>query len=178
MCAVCSVASVVSDSLWPYGLSLARLLCPWDSPGKNTGVSCHFLLQGIFPIKGSNQCLLCLLNWQASSLPREPPGKPSETTELSTKVGFCSGHSWLQKQTHTQAHQLCTRLQSHTCVSAGSLLCEGPVWLALTGRLGEHCRRGFSRGEDMHPDQPLNGRLHSKSFRAEDTMLTLSIKFN
>ena len=27
----------------------ARLLCPWDSPGKNTGVVCHFLLQGIFP---------------------------------------------------------------------------------------------------------------------------------
>ena len=32
----------------------ARLLCPWGSPGKNTGVSCHFLLQGIFPIQGSN----------------------------------------------------------------------------------------------------------------------------
>ena len=29
-------------------------LCPWDSPGKNTGVGCHFLLQGIFPIQGSN----------------------------------------------------------------------------------------------------------------------------
>ena len=30
-----------------------RFLCPWDSPGKNTGVGCHFLLQGIFPIQGS-----------------------------------------------------------------------------------------------------------------------------
>ena len=30
------------------------LLCPWDSPGKNTGVSCHALLQGIFPTQGSN----------------------------------------------------------------------------------------------------------------------------
>ena len=39
--------SVMSDSLRPYGLQLARLLHPWDSPGKNTGVSCHFLLQGI-----------------------------------------------------------------------------------------------------------------------------------
>ena len=35
-----------------------RLLCPWDSPGKNTGVSCHFLLQGIFPTQGSNPGLL------------------------------------------------------------------------------------------------------------------------
>ena len=46
--------SVVSDSLWPHGLWPTRLLRPWDSPGKNTGVGCHFLLQGIFPTKGSN----------------------------------------------------------------------------------------------------------------------------
>ena len=39
--------SVVSDSAWPYGLWPARLLCPWDSPGKNTGVDCHALLQWI-----------------------------------------------------------------------------------------------------------------------------------
>ena len=36
---------VTSNSLWPHGLQPARLLCPWDSPGKNTGVGCHFLLQ-------------------------------------------------------------------------------------------------------------------------------------
>ena len=35
----------------------ARLLCPWDSPGKNTGVGCHALLQGIFPTRGSNPSL-------------------------------------------------------------------------------------------------------------------------
>ena len=46
--------SVVSDSLWPHGLQPARLLCPWDSPGKNTGVDSHDLLQGIFPTQGSN----------------------------------------------------------------------------------------------------------------------------
>ena len=39
----------------------ARLLCPWDSPGKNTGVGCRALLQGIFPTQGSNSCLLQLL---------------------------------------------------------------------------------------------------------------------
>ena len=37
--------SVVSDSLRPHGLQPTRLLCPWDSLGKNTGVGCHFLLQ-------------------------------------------------------------------------------------------------------------------------------------
>ena len=36
----------------------ARLLCPWDSSGKNTGVSCHSLLQGIFLTQGANSCLL------------------------------------------------------------------------------------------------------------------------
>ena len=37
--------SVVSDSLRPHGLQSTRLLRPWDSPGKSTGVGCLFLLQ-------------------------------------------------------------------------------------------------------------------------------------
>ena len=45
--------------LCPHGLWPARLLCPWDSPGKNTGVGCHALLQGIFPTQGPNAGLLC-----------------------------------------------------------------------------------------------------------------------
>ena len=55
----CSVSRpVVSDSLRPHGLWPARLLCPWDSPGKNTGEGGHSLLQGIFPTQGSNPGLL------------------------------------------------------------------------------------------------------------------------
>ena len=49
-----------------------RLLCPWNSPGEYTGVSCHSLLQGIFPTQRSNPGLL---HWKADSLPSEPPGK-------------------------------------------------------------------------------------------------------
>ena len=41
----CWVASVASDSVWTYGLQPARLLCPWDSPDRSTGVGCHALLQ-------------------------------------------------------------------------------------------------------------------------------------
>ena len=54
---VCVLLSGVQlfATLWMYP---ARLLCPWDSPGKNTGVGCHSLLQGIFPTQGSNQGLL------------------------------------------------------------------------------------------------------------------------
>ena len=59
---------------------------PSKPPGnpKNPGVECHFLLQGIFPTKTSNQHLLCLLNWQAGSLPLVPPGK-----HLVHKVYLC-----------------------------------------------------------------------------------------
>ena len=41
--------SVMSISLQPHGLQPTRLLCPWDSPGKNAGVGSHSFLQGIFP---------------------------------------------------------------------------------------------------------------------------------
>ena len=44
-CCCCCVASVVSDSVRPQGRQPTRLCHPWDSPGKNTGVGCHFLLQ-------------------------------------------------------------------------------------------------------------------------------------
>ena len=66
-----------SDSLKPHGPRAARLLCAWDSPDNNTGVGCYALSQGIFPIQGSNSSLLCLLQWQAGSLPLAPPGKPN-----------------------------------------------------------------------------------------------------
>ena len=44
-CCCCKVVSVVSDSVQPHRQQPTRLPCPWDSPGKNTGVGCHFLLQ-------------------------------------------------------------------------------------------------------------------------------------
>ena len=56
----CWITSVVSDSLWPYGPWPARLLCPWDSPGVNSGVGFHALLQGIFSIQESNLHVLHL----------------------------------------------------------------------------------------------------------------------
>ena len=62
------MCSIVPDSLW--------LLGPWDFPSKNTGMGCHFLLQGIFPIQGSNLHLLRLLHWQVDSLPLSHLGSP------------------------------------------------------------------------------------------------------
>ena len=55
MCVCVCVCScyVVSDSLGPRGLWPTSFLCPWNSPGRNTGVGCHCLLQGIFPTQES-----------------------------------------------------------------------------------------------------------------------------
>ena len=70
----------MSDSLWRYRLSPARFLCSWGFPCKNTGVGCHFLLQGIFSTQGWN---LHLLHWQAGSSPLSHQGSP---------MTFCLDH--------------------------------------------------------------------------------------
>ena len=72
--------SVVSDSLGPQGLQPTRLLCPRNFPDKNTGVGCHFLLQGIFLTEESNPNLLHLLHWQVDSLPLSHVG--SQLTDI------------------------------------------------------------------------------------------------
>ena len=80
-CCWCLVAYVVSDSLQSHVLLFPRLLCPWNSPGKSTGVSFHALLQGIFSTQGSNpghlRCRQIL--WATN----EPPGK----SWIATKPG-------------------------------------------------------------------------------------------
>ena len=58
---------------------------PWNSPGKNTGVGCHFLLQGIFLMQGSN---LHLLHWQADSLPLSHLGSPKRAICPTQNSGF------------------------------------------------------------------------------------------
>ena len=66
----------MTDSLSPHGLQLTRLLCPWNSPEKNPGVGCCFLLQAIFSTQRSNPSLQCLLHWQVDSLPLSHRGFP------------------------------------------------------------------------------------------------------
>ena len=56
-CCCCWAASVVSDSVWPYRRQPTRLPRPWDSPGKNTGMGCHFLLQ-CMKVKGERSRLV------------------------------------------------------------------------------------------------------------------------
>ena len=59
---LCSVTSVLSNSCDPHGREPTRLLCPWDSLGRKTGVDGHALLQGLFPTQRSNLHVLRLLH--------------------------------------------------------------------------------------------------------------------
>ena len=128
--------SVVSDSLRPHRLQPARFLSPWNSPGKNTGVGCHALLQGIFPTQGSNpglphcrQILYHLsyqespriLEWVANPFSRgnlpDPgikPGSPALqvdylSAELQGKLNNLNDHSL--------NHLLLTKLGDHEATS-------------------------------------------------------------
>ena len=79
------VCSVMSNSLQSHGLQPTRLLCPWDSLGKNTRVGCHALLQGIFLTQGSNSHLL---HWQVDSLSLSHLESPFSLTDLLNE-DFC-----------------------------------------------------------------------------------------
>ena len=71
---------------WGHSAQSCQLWNPWTvacqaplsvgPPGKNTGVGCHFLLQGSFPTQESNSHLLHLLHWHTDSLPLAHPGSP------------------------------------------------------------------------------------------------------
>ena len=94
---VCVSHSVVSDSLPPHGLGPTRLLCSWDFPGKNTGLGCHFLLQGSFPTQRLNPRLL---HWQADSLLLSQPEKPPHGRYTEEIVASCDPGWESQKVVH------------------------------------------------------------------------------
>ena len=71
----CQVTSVMSDSVQPFVLYPARLLCPWSSPSKNTGVSCHAFLQGIFLTQELNPTSLMSPALAGRFFKTSPPGK-------------------------------------------------------------------------------------------------------
>ena len=72
-----------------------KLLCPWNSPGKNIRVGCRFLLQEIFQTQGSNPCLKRLLHWQVDSLPLSHLGitLPTYGGLSSSVISFLSFHT-------------------------------------------------------------------------------------
>ena len=73
-------------TLRPHGLYSTRLFCPWNFPGKSTGVGCHFLLQGTFPDPGIEPKSPAL---RADALPSEPPGKSTEKLHGKPSLSLC-----------------------------------------------------------------------------------------
>ena len=106
----------MSDPLWNYGLKPASLLCPWDSPGKNTAVACYAFLQEIFLTQGSNLCLT------SSAL-----ADGFSTTNATCKVPvYNSGTS--KKNGHSMCQNCMKWCEYTVSPSIGSwLICTGPV---------------------------------------------------
>ena len=88
------VCQLVSNSLWPYGLKPARLLCPWNFLGKKTGVGCHFLFQGNLP---------------------KPGIEPASLVSLALADGFFTAAPHVHIHTHIYRT---TRLHSYSKVNA------------------------------------------------------------
>ena len=88
---VWSVAQLCPTFCNPHGLQLTRLLCPWDFPGENTGVGCHFFFQGIllteFPVSPA---------LAGGFFTTEPPRKPSSQED--TPIGLLGGYFEAQKE--------------------------------------------------------------------------------
>ena len=86
----------------PMDCSPLSSSCPCDFPGKNTGVGCCFLLQGIFPTQGSNLHFLHLLYWQAGSLRLMTPGKPLSPGSVHFSCSVVSDSLRLHESQHAR----------------------------------------------------------------------------
>ena len=130
----------MSDSLRPHRQQPTRLLCPWDSPGKNTGVGCHFPLQRIFLTQGSNPGLLYYrqilhhLSHQGRPIKHEFLECPSafyssdNTLEL---LHFCS--EWKSLREEVENYLLSKRLDALLVMEVSHLRTEhGFIWNILT----------------------------------------------
>ena len=96
------ILKIFSQGLFPWRWQPTRLTCPSDSPGKNTGVGCHFLLQRIFPTQGSNlglpHCRQMLYHLSHQESPKD--SRPDSAL-------------------HRGNQALCGRSFTHRCVSVG-----------------------------------------------------------
>ena len=104
---ICPGTYMPAKSLWScptlcdhMDCSLPGSFVRGDSPGKDTGVGCHALLQGIFLIQGSNPHLSHLVHWQVGSLPLEPLGKPLHESNFQEMQGERNKCFFAEKNLH------------------------------------------------------------------------------
>ena len=115
--------------------SPTRPLCPWHSPGENTGVGCRFLLWGVFMTHGLNPLLQHLLHWQGDSLPQGHLRSPKSSVQFSSVTQSCLTlsnpmncstpglpvHHQLPKSTQTHVHWFGDAIQPSHPLSSLSL---------------------------------------------------------
>ena len=123
----------MSKSLQPHGLKPSRLLCPWNFPGKSTGVHCHFLLLGIFRTQGLNLPLHISLHCQDDSL----PCTTWEAWWLELQWLYITAIKWTWGR--KPAQRMVTRKAERTWVLRNlwnyhvcMLICSSCVWLFVT----------------------------------------------
>ena len=122
----------MADSATPWTVA-NRLLCPWNSPGKNTGVGCHALLQGIFATQGSNpglpHCRGLLYHLSHQGRPRilewvaYPFSRGSSQPRGWTGVSCIAGEfftSWATREACRQRKALLTPVSSWTTIPPGA----------------------------------------------------------
>ena len=116
----------------PWTVARARLLCPWNSPGQNTGVGCHFLLQRVFLTQGSNPGLECCkqilyhLSYQGSPLAPQPESNPHPQPWKAVLTTGPPGKS--QWRRRLEGHQLSRKLYINR-------YCSSPQWPLKTASL-------------------------------------------
>ena len=155
-----------------------RLLCPWNFLGKNTGMGCHFLLQGFSrPRDPTHISCVCLLHWQADSFPVVPPGKPHINQWYSNKNEEGDTGQWereklilLKRQPHQLGDSGLTSkkfsLYNHKMKTLCVLSCFSQVWLFATlwtVACQAPVSMGFSRQECWSGLPCLLGDLSVKS---------------
>ena len=150
--------TVVSDSFWPRGLYPSRLLRPWKFPGKSTGEDCHFLLQGIFLIQGSNsgllhcrQMLYCLSHQESTS---HLGGILVSTKQLKDIVMYILwGGTKTLSQGFTIVSWLLLPLSPHLLPSQISKCLNFPL-----GTQGKSWQLK-GQGKNLYPGEPLRGLI-------------------
>ena len=148
----------MSDSLQPRGLQPARLLCPWNSPGKNTGVGSCSLPQGIFPTQGSNPG-----PWHCRQILYHLSHHPF------TEACSCSMHVWKYGCVHDIFHLILTLLiwkQFKALKPFGFLIvtssCQAHSCLRATAFTVPHCLDHSSRRcFQGNATQPLSSSLRN-----------------
>ena len=132
------LVSVVSNSLRLHGLQPTRLPCPWDFPGKNTGMGCHFHLQGIFLSQGTNQCLLHC-RWILYLLSHQGSLQAYTFVKIRTSLK----HNWLRPLSFSSNFSSCwilgqwpwAFLKVREIISSNSLISSNKVLHKMCGSL-------------------------------------------